>query len=106
MSQASQPVAELARKNERAVLQAFSRLSQSRIAEQMGASDSTVSRMKEGPLEQFCLLLAACGLKAIPTGMKCFSQEKVHALLTLARDHLVQMEHPEELGADQLSWEI
>lgn len=87
-------------------MQAFARLSQARIAEQMGASDSTVSRLKDGALEQFCLLLAACGLKAIPTSMKCFSQEKVHALLTLARDHLVQMEHPEQLDADQLSWEI
>lgn len=97
MSQSSTPLTELARKNERAVLQAFSRISQARIAEQMGASDSTVSRLKDGQLEQFCLLLAACGLKAIPTEMQCFSRDKVHALLTLARDHLVQMEHPEEL---------
>ncbi|HEX7639845.1 MAG TPA: CII family transcriptional regulator [Burkholderiaceae bacterium] len=100
MASLSPAIAELARKNERTVLQAFSRVSQARIAEQLGIDDSRVSRFKDGGLEQAAALLAACGLKVVPIEMQCFPQDKIHALLTLARDHLVQMEHPE-----QLSWE-
>lgn len=100
MTAVSQAVQERARKNEQAVLHAFARVSQARIAEQMGVNDSTVSRFKEGGVAQACLLLAAAGLKVVPNDMQCFPEEKVQALLTLARAHLVQMEHPE-----QLSWE-
>lgn len=100
MPSLSPTIAENARKNERAILQAFARVSQARIAEQMGVHDSTVSRFKDGGLEQAAALLAACGLKVVPVDMQCFPRDKVSALLTLARDHLMQMEHPE-----QLSWE-
>lgn len=100
MPQLSAAIAENARKNERTILQAFARVSQARIAEQLGVNDSTVSRFKDGGLEQAAALLAACGLKVVPDEMQCFPRDKVSALLTLARDHLMQMEHPE-----QLSWE-
>jgi hypothetical protein len=100
MGSVSPAIAELARKNERTVLQAFSRVSQARIAEQLGIDDSRISRFKDGGLEQAAALLAACGLKVVPIEMQCFPQDKIHALLTLARDHLVQMEHPEQLSWD------
>ena len=100
MPQVSAAIAELARKNERTVLQAFSRVSQARIAEQLGVDDSKISRFKDGGLEQAAALLAACGLKVVPIEMQCFPQDKIHALLTLARDHLMQMEHPEQLSWD------
>lgn len=96
----SPAIAENARKNERTILQAFARVTQARIAEQLGVDDSKVSRFKEGYLEQAAALLAACGLKVVPNEMQCFPRDKVNALLTLARDHLIQMEHPE-----QLTWE-
>jgi hypothetical protein len=66
----------------------------------MGVSESTVSRMKNDQLEQFCLLLAHAGLKVVPIEMQCFPADKVQALLTLARDHLAAIERP-----DQLVWE-
>ncbi len=100
MTELSTSITDRSRKNERTVLQALARVSQSRVAEHMAVSESTVSRFKDGGIEQACLFLAACGLKVVPNEMQCFPQDKVHALLTLARDHLVQMEHPE-----QLSWE-
>jgi hypothetical protein len=93
----SPSITENARKNERVILQAFARVSQARIAEQMGVNDSTVSRFKDGGLEHAAALLAACGLKVVPVEMQCFPREKVNALLTLARDHLQQIEHPEQL---------
>lgn len=100
MSTLSPAIVENARKNERAILNAFARVSQARIAEQMGINDSQVSRFKDGGLEHAAALLAACGLKVVPVDMQCFNREKVNALLTLARDHLVQMEHPEQLSWD------
>lgn len=93
----SPAIAETARKNERSVLHAFARVSQTRIAEQLGVNDSTVSRLKGDHLELLCALLAACGLKVVPTEMQCYHPDKMSALLTLARDHLVQMERPEQL---------
>lgn len=100
MATVSAAIAELSRKNESIVLRALAEQSQARIAEQLGVDASTVSRFKDGGLAQASALLAACGLKVVPISMQCFPQEKVGALLTLARAHLVQMEHPE-----QLSWE-
>lgn len=100
MSTLSPAIAELSRKNETTILRGIAEHSQARIAEQLGVNDSTISRFKDGGLAQAAALLAACGLKVVPISMQCFPQEKVGALLTLARAHLVQMEHPE-----QLSWE-
>ena len=100
MPACSPAIAESARKVETAVLKALAGTSQARVAELMGVSESTVSRFKDGGIEQLASLLAACGLKVVSTDSQCFPRDKVHALLTLARDHLVQMEHPE-----QLSWE-
>lgn len=100
MASLSPAIAETARKNERTVLQALARHSQTAVAELLGVADSTVTRFKDGGLEQAAALLAACGLKVVPIEMQCFPRDKVNALLTLARDHLIQMEHPE-----QLTWE-
>lgn len=73
---------------------------QGAIAAAMGVSESTVSRLKNDQLEQFCLLLAHAGLKVVPVEMQCFPADKVQALLTLARAHLAAVERP-----DQLVWE-
>lgn len=100
MASVSSAIAENARKNERVILQGLARVSQTKVAELMGASETKVSRFKDGGLEEIGALLAACGLKAVPDDMQCFSRDKVNALLTLARDHLVQMEHPEQLSWD------
>lgn len=100
MASLSPAIAEIARKNESTVLRALASHSQARIAEQLGVNESTVSRFKDGGLTQATALLAACGLKVVPCEMQCFHRDKVGALLTLARDHLAQMEQPE-----QLSWE-
>lgn len=73
---------------------------QAAIAVAMGTSETTLSNMLSKDLDRLCLLLAHSGLKIVPNDAQCFSRDKVHALLTLARDHLVQMEHPEQLSWD------
>lgn len=93
---------ERARKISCTVLQRVQRdASQVAIAAAMGTSESTVSRMLQPEqLDKFALMLAHAGLKVVPVEMQCFPQEKVQALLTLAKDHLAAIERP-----DQLTWE-
>jgi UDP-N-acetylenolpyruvoylglucosamine reductase len=94
----SPAVAEIARKNASAVLQALARHSQTRIAEQIGVNDSAISRFKDGDVERAAQILAACGLKVVPIDAVLYDRDKVSALLTLARDHLQLMVDPEQLA--------
>jgi phosphoglycerate-specific signal transduction histidine kinase len=101
MPTASVAPPERARKIVSTVLHATQRdATQAAIAAAVGKSESTISRLLSDHLDTFAAVLAHAGLKVVPNEMQCFPQDKVHALLTLARDHLMQMEHPE-----QLTWE-
>jgi transcriptional regulator with XRE-family HTH domain len=86
-----------ARKNGAAVLHAFGRVGQVAVAEALGISESTVSRLKNSELEQWASLLAALGLKVVPVEMRCFNPEKIGAILTLAKDNLANITGPEGL---------
>lgn len=81
MPELSPSIAERARKNERAILQALAERSQTKVAELMGIHESTVSRTNKAEMAAY---LAAAGLKAVPEGMQCFDPEYVKALKTLA----------------------
>lgn len=100
MAELSPGLAERARKNETTVLRALADASQVRVAEALGVSEATVSRFKDGGIQQAAALLAACGLKVVPDSMQCFAPDKVNALLVLARDHLAHIQQP-----SQLSWD-
>lgn len=102
MTPLSSTPAERARKISCVVLQRVQRdATQAALAAAMGVSESTVSRMLAPEhLDKLALMLAHAGLKVVPAEMQCFPQEKVQALLTLARDHLAAIERP-----DQLHWE-
>jgi hypothetical protein len=100
MPQLSSAIAERARKNQTVILQALADVSQTRVADLMGTSETTVSRLKSKDLDEIAAFVAACGLKCVPCAMQCFSPDKVQALLTLAKDHLASIERP-----DQLTWE-
>ena len=81
---------ERARKNESVILQALAAAGQNTVAIGMGVNESTVSRFKDGGISQAASLLAHCGLKVVPTGMRCFNPEYVEALKTLAEVGLRQ----------------
>jgi len=92
---------ERARKNEMAILRGLAQAGQRRVAECMGVSETTVSRMKEAEIGRVGRLLAACGLKAVPVTMRCYRPESIQALLTLAQERLAQIETPEQLVWDE-----
>jgi hypothetical protein len=49
-----------------AILGRMAEVGQARVAEAAGVSDATVSRWKDGALEQAARILAALGLKVVP----------------------------------------
>ena len=101
MNASSPTTTERARKSQSVILRAMQEPGrQTAAATCMGVSESTVSRMKSEQLEQFCLLLAHLGLKVVPVAMQCFPEDKVQAMLTLAKGHLASIERP-----DQLHWD-
>lgn len=57
---------EIARKNERAILHALAAVSQKAVCDAVGLSETKISRLKDGSLEQYCAALAFMGLKIVP----------------------------------------
>lgn len=92
--------AERARKFHTLALQRVASVGQKHMAEQLDTSESTVSRFVSAELERACRVLAVLGLKVVPSDMQCYPPDKIRILLTLARDHLNQLETPEQLSFD------
>lgn len=67
------------------VLQRLASVGQRTVAEGLGVSESTVSRMKEGELERLCRMLALLGLRLVPAEAKCHPPEYIQALKALAK---------------------
>lgn len=84
MAAVSMPPLERSRKNVSTILHALAATGQADVARAMGVSESTVSRLKDGTLDQLGALLAHVGLKVVPAGMQCFDPSYVDALKTLA----------------------
>lgn len=93
-------IEERSRKNGSAILQRLVSVGQSEVARELNLSESTVSRMKGGEIDQMAKMLAVLGLKTVPIEMKCFNPKDIDALLTLAKSKLSEIEH-----TDQLIWE-
>lgn len=95
-----------ARKTHAFVLQRISRAGQNHIAEELGVSASTVSRLigetskPVSDLELACKVLVAAGLKVVPASMQCFPPAKVAIFMELARDHLNYLQRPEQLAIE------
>lgn len=73
-----------AQRNHTALLAGMAAVSQKRVAELIGVSETTLSGMKSEHLERFAALAAACGLKLVPTTSQTVDDEHIAALETLA----------------------
>jgi DNA-binding LacI/PurR family transcriptional regulator len=82
------------------VMQAFARKGHQLIADEIGASEATVSRLKNEHLANFIKALAAAGLKVVPDHMRCYPDDQIEAIFRLAQAHMRQME-----SSRQLAWE-
>ena len=84
MTEISDVTNKKARKIQTIILQALAEKSQARVADQMGVSESTVSRLKGEGLAQIAAFLAACGLKVVPETSHTYDQEYIRSLKHLA----------------------
>lgn len=77
--------AELANKNETAILRALACIGQKAVAESLGVSESAVSRMKSGgDIAKTADLLAVLGLELHDAGSLHMKKEYVEAMRVLA----------------------
>lgn len=74
MTELSTAQQEIARNNERAILRSLAVVTQKRVSELAGISETKLSRIKDGDLEMFCAVLAALSLKLVPTDVHTVSE--------------------------------
>jgi transcriptional regulator with XRE-family HTH domain len=94
----------IARKSERIVLRQLAKVGQLAVADAMGVSESTVSRMKDrdekgGPsqIQKWCKALAAMGLKITPAEYRCYDPKQIEAVFVLAQKYVSSMQSSAEL---------
>jgi len=92
--------AEKARKYDGLILQRLASTGLRRVADAIGVSESTVSRMKDGSITQFCQMLPPLGLKLVPVEMQCYLPEDINPYIHLAKQHMRTLH-----SAEQLRWE-
>jgi hypothetical protein len=88
LSDLDSSVLRLAHKNETAVANAIADVTQARVALLMGLGESTVSEWRKAHLSRMCAMLAACGLRIVPSSARYYSDAHITALKTLARQGL------------------
>lgn len=100
MTQASPDWAARARKAESLLLQRLAAVGLDAAAEACGVDASTVSRWKGKEIPVLSRLAARLGLKLVPAEMRCFRNDDIEALLTLAKSRLQLIAHAEQLAED------
>ena len=98
MKPSSAATGEIARKFQSLALQRISSVGQNAIADKLNTSEATISRFVSGELERACLVLATAGLKIVPVEMRCYPQDQIEAIFTLARASMNRVETVEQLS--------
>lgn len=91
---------EIARQNLSAVLRGLADVTQKRVAEQAGVTETWLSRAKDedGDISKLCRVLAACDLVISPRNFALVHPEKLQALRVLAREAINAETRPSEWG--------
>lgn len=90
------------RKIEAVILQKLASVGQARVAEALGISESTVSRLKDGDISRFSKILAEIGLKAVPVSYRCYKPDYIEFLLQAARIGVRSLQSAEDLIDEDL----
>jgi len=101
MAEASPEARETARKAQSIVFQRLQSVGQVRVAEALGVSEPTVSRMKNDDLPPVLLMLAVIGIKCVPITARCYAPETIEPLLALAKQRMAQLENISQLEWDE-----
>lgn len=83
------------RKTAAVILRALASTGQRTVAEAMGISETTVSRMKsDGDLQRMAQLLTALGFKPVPIASKCLTPERAAEI----DDYIERLRYWAEIG--------
>jgi hypothetical protein len=86
-----------ARKNEAQILRQLASVGLSRIAVQFGVDETTVGRWKEKEIPRAAQLLALLSLKCVPQSRRCYNEEVLGAVVTLAQVQMSRIKGIEHL---------
>jgi DNA-binding XRE family transcriptional regulator len=73
-----------AQRTQSLLMRSMAAVTQRRVADMLGVSESALSAMKADHLERFAGLVVACGLKLVPATDQTFDESYISALKTLA----------------------
>lgn len=79
-----------ARKTHSTILHALASAGQKPVADALGKSEATISRLKSEDLETFAAFLTAIGMKVVPLDAHCYPAAHYNALRTLALEALAR----------------
>ena len=91
----------VARKSLTLLLQRLASVGQNDAADAIKVSETLVSRLKSDHSENFTALLAALGLKIVPSEYRCYDPEHVEHLQYFARIGMRQEVEPLKLEWDE-----
>jgi len=93
MSALSRTPAERSRKAHSRVLQALQEPgTQRNLAQAMGVSETTISRVKTEKLEDALALVYQAGFKLVPHDRRCVPADYLQALQVMAREHVMHVD--------------
>lgn len=84
------------RKTVSLIFQRLASAGQVTVAQALGVSEATVSRMKE-EVPRLSAMLSVLELKVVPADMRCYDEKTLTAVLELARQRMAQIQTPQQL---------
>ena len=100
MTSLSSDFEERAKKTSSLILRSMHSVGQVNVADGLRVSESWVSKWKTEELDRTVKLLLLCGLKLVPSDVKCFHEKDIEALMHGAQRWLGDL-----TSSTQLSWE-
>ena len=94
------PPSGYARKSCQNILHRLALVGLTPVAQAMGKSESTISRMKDTEIPELAAMLDALGLKVVPRELKCYDEKTMAALLQLAKERMNQCSTTQQLEWD------
>ena len=91
MAEVSQDVRESARKIETHLRNQLAEMGQARVADKMNVSESTISRLKDGSIDNLALFIAALNLNIVGKDQVVISKTDLQVLRHLAARGLPQI---------------
>lgn len=82
--QVADAIARRAQENYTLLLRSLAEVSQRRVADQLGISESALSTFKAEHLERACQVIAACGLRVVSVTEHTYEEADIAALRQLA----------------------